>query len=294
MSPPLLAASDLRVDVRGVPALDRLTFATTADRALLLGAPRALFEAASGIVRPSRGTLSLRGVPAAEALASADVASAPRDPAFPADWSVRTYVTWNARLAGLSRGDATPRVNTALERMGLRTFATHALKTAPLALRRATVLAGALATGARVIVLEDPFGGLEDEAAAELAKVTVRALHERDWLLFAARAPLGSALVAAADEALVVSESAVIEQGRPSVLATRSNKYAVDVYGDGEALAVRIKARGASVESLVAGANSARFTLELPEGASTRDLFVCAEEVGAIVVELRPISRAFA
>src|SRR5580704_12086212 len=46
---PLLAASSLRVDVGGSPAVDGLTLATTGDRVLVLGAARALFEAAAGL-----------------------------------------------------------------------------------------------------------------------------------------------------------------------------------------------------------------------------------------------------
>jgi hypothetical protein len=144
-----------------------------------------------------------------------------------------------------------------------------------------------------VIALEDPSPSLDDDAASSLLKVTANALEGRAWILFASRAPLSSPLVAAAGEAIVLSGSTVAERGAPTALATRARRYAVDVQGAGEALAREVSARGAIVESIVATAGSARFVLELPEGGTTRDLFACAAAVGAVVVELRPIARAF-
>jgi hypothetical protein len=181
-----------------------------------------------------------------------------------------------------------------VERLGLRAHASEPLGRATLAVKRATSIAAAFATGARVVVIEDPSPSLEDEAAAALMKVAANALEGRAWILFAARAPLSSPLVASAGEAIVLAGSTVADRGPPALLATRARRYAVDVHGAGEALVRAVKARGASVESVVAVPGSARFVLELPEGGTTRDLFVCAAEVGAVVVELRPIARAFA
>ena len=56
-SVPLLEARGVRIDVEGVPALEGLTFATRGAHALVLGAPRALFRAAIGVVPVVRGEL---------------------------------------------------------------------------------------------------------------------------------------------------------------------------------------------------------------------------------------------
>jgi ABC-2 type transport system ATP-binding protein len=293
VGPALLEANDLRVDVHGVAEVDGLTFTTEHDRVVVVGAGRALFDAAGGVVTPARGVVYVQGRPAAEALAAGHVAAAPRDPALPPKWTPLEYATWSARLAGFARADAAARASAAVERMGMRAQAGVSLGTAPLVVKRATSIAAAFATGARVIVLEDPSPSLGDADAAELAKVTARALEGRAWILFAARAPLASALVASAEEAIVIAGSSVADRGLPAVLATRDRRYAVDAHGAGEALARAVVARGARVESFVASPGSARFVLELPEGATTRDLFACAADVGAVVVELRPIARAF-
>jgi ABC-type multidrug transport system ATPase subunit len=294
VSAPLLEATDLRIDVHGVAAVDGLSFATEHDRVVVIGAPSALLEAACGVVRPVRGSISVQGLASEDALGSGIVAGALLDAPMPAAWTPLAYAQWSARLAGFTRGEAAARAAAAIERLGLRTQAGEPLGRAALAVRRATSIAAAFATGARVIAVEDPTPSLDDHSAAALMKVTARALEGRAWVLFAARAPLSSPLVAAAGEAIVLAGSTVADRGPPSVLATRSRRYAVDVQGAGEALAREVAARGAVVESVVAVPGSARFILELPEGGTTRDLFVCALEVGAVVIELRPIARAFA
>jgi ABC-type multidrug transport system ATPase subunit len=290
----LFEAKDLRIDVHGVAAVDGLSVATGEGRVVLIGAGRALFDAMGGLAQPVRGSLAVQGLPAASALAAGLVASAPADPAFPPTWTPLSYATWSARLAGLGRAEAKASAERALERMGMKGHAGIPLGQALLALKRATSIAAALATGAPMIVLEDPSASLDDATAAELARIVAHALEDRAWVLFASRAPLASALVATAAEAIVLAGSLVADRGAPAVLATRSRRYSVDAQGAGEALARAVAARGAKVESLVAIPGSARFVLELPEGATTRDLFACAVEVGAVVVELCPIARAFA
>jgi ABC-type multidrug transport system ATPase subunit len=204
------------------------------------------------------------------------------------------YAAWSARLAGVGRTEANARAQGALEKLGVRGESRALLRGASQVVRRATSIAAALATGARAIFVEDPTPSLDDDAAASLLTLVERALDGRAWGLFAARAPLTSPLVAAAEEALVFMGGALVEKGAPTALATRERRYAVDAQGAGESLATKVAGRGITVESVVTGPGCARFVVELPEGGTTRDLFACAEEAGAVVVELRPIARAFA
>ncbi len=293
MPPALFQATDLRIDVHGTAAVDGLSVASASERVVVVGAGTPLFDALRGVATPVRGRVEVLGVPAREALAQGLLASAPADPASPAKWTVRTYVTWAARLTGMGFAQAKTNVADALERLTLAEHADAVLSKRPLALRRATSIAAALATGARAILLEDPTASLDDPTAAELGRLVTRALEGRAWVLFASRAPLVSPLVASAGEAIVMNGSAVADRGLPATLATRARRYTVDAQGRGEALARAVAARGATVESLLVLPGSARFVMQLPEGTTTRDLFACAVEVGAVVVELAPIARAF-
>jgi len=256
---------------------------------MILGAPRALFEAASGMLAPARGELSLRGTPSRAALESGYVAGAPLDPPLPPKWTARRYIEWSARLAGHSRAEARSHAAEAIASLELAPACDALLRGAPLAVRRATVVAAAMATRASVIVLEDPTLGLPEEAYRSLSRILVRALRPRPWLLFTARAPLDTPLCLEADEAVVLLGSRIVGQGLPAELAARERTYAVRIAGDAPVFASLAMARGARVE-----ASGGELTLELGDTLSTRDLLELANEARSVIVELRPLARAFA
>ena len=99
-SAPLLSAQAIRIDVDGIPAIDGLSFETTAKRVLVLGASRALFEGAAGIRPISRGTLNIEGLAPHEALKKGALAGAPLDPPLPKEWTPRVAITWAAKMSG--------------------------------------------------------------------------------------------------------------------------------------------------------------------------------------------------
>jgi len=287
--PPLLEAKNVRLDEQGAPQVDGLSLATQGNHVVILGAPRALFEAAAGMRSPTRGELSLLGTGCTDALAARHVAGAPLDPALPPKWTPLRYVEWSARLAGHSRSEARTHATQALQALELTTLANAPLGPAPLAARRATVLAAALATQAQVLAFEDPTPGLPEAAHRALSRILALALRARPWLLFAARAPLDTPLCLEADEAIVLLGSRVVAQGLPSELAARERIYAVRVTGDVPTFATLAMARGARVE-----ASGSELTLDLGESLGTRDLLELANQARSVIVELRPLARAFA
>jgi ABC-type multidrug transport system ATPase subunit len=292
----LLELLDARVDVGGAPALDGLGLRTTGERVLVLGAARALFDAASGVSRLVRGEALVRGRPALAALRAGEVAGAPLDPPLPSAWTPRAYVAWSARLAGRDRATARALADDACERLGMEALADAPLgrlaqdKPAPgaqgLVPRRATVIAAAMATGAPALMLEDPMNGLPDAAARRFGRLLVRALEERAWALFAPRAVLATPLALAAEEAIAISGSRVVAQGDPAEVAGRERTYAITVHGAIEELARAAEARGAKVERA-----PAQLTVDLGDALGTRDLLQMALDVRAVIVELAPISR---
>jgi ABC-type multidrug transport system ATPase subunit len=291
--PPLLSASSLRVDVDGAPALDGLSLDTTGDHVLVLGAARALFEAAAGLRGVRRGELTVSGL-APRAAARADlVACAPLDPPAPPRWTLAQYVTWSARLAGHSRADARRLSQDALERLQLGTSAGSRLGAASLSLRRATVLAAALATGAPALLLDDPLVALPDDTARAMARVVARALSDHRFVVFAGRIALESPLALAADEALVIDRSEVVAQGAPAEIAAAERTLALRVEGDVTAFASAVEGGGGRASVSNGSGPPVHVRVEL--GALTpRDLLRIATEVSAVVVELRPIGRGFA
>lgn len=290
---PLLSASSLRVDVHGVPAIDGLSVTSTAERLLVLGAAAALFEAAAGLRPVARGGLRVEGRVPIDAVRLRVAAGAPLDPPMPARWTVEQYVTWSARLAGHPRGVARDLAGDAMSRMVLGGMARTKLGKAVTSVRRATVLAAALATGATTLLMEDPINGLPAETVPSFARVLARALADRRSILFAGRLPLESPLALAADEAIVVVGSSVAAQGAPAEIAAADRALSIRVVGDVRTFTGALTAAGGRVLDGADGVARSRVSVNLGPLA-TRNLLRIAEASGAVVLELRPLAYAFA
>jgi ABC-type multidrug transport system ATPase subunit len=290
---PLLAATSLRVDVHGVPAIDGLSVTSSGEHVLVLGAASALFEAAAGLRAAARGALRIEGKVPIEAVREGVAAGAPLDPPMPPRWTVGEYVTWSARLAGHSRRLAKDLAGDALSRMALGTTMRAKLGTAVLSVRRATVLAAALATGATTLLVEDPITGLPAESAPQFTRAMVRALAERRTIFFAGRVRLESPVALAADEAIVLFGSHVAAQGAPAEIAAGEHAFVLRMVGDVRAFAAALEAEGAHVLGGADGETPSRVSVDLGPLA-TRDLLRIAAASKAVVLELRPIALAFA
>jgi ABC-type multidrug transport system ATPase subunit len=275
-----------------VPAIDGLSLSSTGTHVLLLGAARALFEAAAGLRPIARGALLVEGLPARAAIRAGVAASAPLDPPMPRAWTVAQYVTWSARLAGHERRTALALATDALERMQVRPLAKEKVASARPEVQRATVIAAALATGAATLLVDDPETGLARETARSLARAATRALDDRCTVLFAARVPLESPLALAADEAVVIDGSHVAAQGAPAEIAASERTLALRVHGDIEAFRRAVEAQGGRTLVGPAAHPPAHVRVELGPLAAS-DLIRIAAESSSVVVELRPLARPF-
>ena len=265
--------------------MDRLTVQTTGLAVALVGAPRALLSALMGLREVSGGTLRIAGMAPAEAVRSAKVAAAPLDVPMPGRWTVTRFVTESARLAG--RGSQA--AHTALEAMQLLGQANVKLAGAAPAVRRATMIASALATGAETLLVEDFSPGLPDEAARALARVFLSAVNGHPWILFAGRLALASPLGMEADEALVFSGSNLLAAGPPAELAGRERTFSVRVSGaKAEVYAERLRERGATVQA----SSVTALTVTMPPELTPRDLVLVAKDTDVVLLELAPLTPA--
>jgi ABC-type Na+ transport system ATPase subunit NatA len=290
---PLLASSSLRVDVAGMPAIDGLTLESTGKAVLVLGAPRALFEAAAGLRVIEHGGLLVAGMSPPSSSRSGVAAAAPLDPPMPPRWTVLQYMSWSARLSGLARAECERAVHEALERLQLFAHRSLRLGKASFAVRRGAVIGAALATRPRVLLVEDPTVGLSGDTEPSFARVVARVMRDQPTLLFAGRVALDSPVALAADEAIVVDGSKVLAQGALTEVAVQSNSFSVWAAGDVESLTKALTASGCRLQSSETSADAARFTVDLGS-LGTCDLLRVAEASSAIVLELRPLTRVFA
>lgn len=289
MNAALLSAKNIRVDVDGIPAIDGLSFETTADRVLVLGAPRALYECAAGIRPLARGELTVEGAAAHDALKRGAVAGAPLDPPLPKEWTPRTAITWAAKMSGQPPRVAAASAEAAIGTLHLESIADAALGSAMLAGRRAVMVAAALATGANALMIDSPLVDLDVESGGFLAGVIAKAIETKRWVVFSGRLPLTSELALAAEEAIVVFGSTVVFRGTPSEVAMFGRRTMLRVAGDVDALYRVLGERGASVEAC----SPELLTVQLPEGLTTLDLVRAAEETNVALLEMHPLSRTF-
>ncbi len=291
---PLLRADGVRIDDAGGPTVEQLVMSTTGSSVAIVGAPRALFEAACGVREVTAGSLLVAGQQPREAIRSGSVASSPVDVPVPARWTLADLAIENARLSGRPRGEAQKRALAAIEAMKLASFAKSRLGVLELSVKRAAMLCAALATGAEVLLVEDFTTGLPDGAARSLAKLFVAACENRRWVLFAGRLALSSPLGLHADEAVLFAGSRLVSMGMPADIASRERTFTLRTSGDAPAFAAKLRERGAQVETPeteVEGSTS-HLTVTMPDDLTTHELVALARASHVIVLELLPMSGA--
>ncbi|MGA2447944.1 MAG: hypothetical protein ABTD50_04625 [Polyangiaceae bacterium] len=288
-----LTSSELRLDVAGVPAIEGLTFATTGQHVLLLGAPRALFDAAAGVHGQARGRLTVGGLLPLAAVRAGLAASAALDPILPSRWTPRQLATWSARLANHSRSIGRELATDAMHRVGLEALADARLGKVPLAAKRTAVLAAALATGATILLVEWSTSGLADLQARALSRIFAKAMTDRHTVVFSERMALDAPLALAADEALVLDRSDVVAQDVPAVIAARTRSMLLRVVGSVDLFVQTLEASGGRTERGRVATHIEHVRVDLGP-LSTSDVFRIATESHAVVFELRPLSGVFA
>lgn len=85
--------------------------------------------------------------------------------------TVRAEVAWGPEHLGLDGAALSERVQSTLDRFGLTVWAEHHPAMLGRGLRRLTALAAVYAMGPRVLVLDEPTGGLDRQLTAELMSI---------------------------------------------------------------------------------------------------------------------------
>ncbi len=288
MGEPVLVADNVRIDSGGAPVVEQLTVKTAGANVVVLGAPGVLFQSCAGLLDVTSGTLRIAGRSPRDGVRAGAIASAPSDGAFPARWTVQQLAHESARLAGHSKRETKHLAMAAIRALQLDALGRTRLGVAEPAVRRAAVLAAALATGAETIIVSDFTKGLPDGAARSLARLFVAACAKRRWILFAGQLSLSSPLGLHADEALLFAGARLVSAGPPAEIATRDRTYSLRTSGDAATFATQLRELGVVVE----GADAHALTVTLPEALSTLELVTMARASKVVVLELLPVSGA--
>ena len=300
--PALLSASEARIAIDGVTAIERLTLESRGDHVAIAGEPRALMAAITGVplADPSAqdgdppgealvvaGSLSIAGHDVAERAHLATIGAAPLDPPLPPAFTAIEYVAWSARLAGSPPRAARDLAEAALARIALADARKKKLNALSWPERRALSLAQAIVMGPDVLVAESPLASLEGAAAAYVMRALLAASEGRRAIVSIARLDEGSAegaLARGASHLVVLAGGEVAVEGAPADLFAASKIVSLLVRTHVEPLRAELAARGIELHG-----GPARFSARLPAGATPRDILVAASAARSAVLELIPV-----
>lgn len=185
-----------------------------------------LLRLVAGVLPLTAGVIRITGVSAGSD-ARRSVGFAPRDPAFPPGFTVREVLAYCARAHARGREGDT-QVTDALEASGLSERATRRAATLPLADGRRLLLAQSLLGGRRIVVLDEPFAGLDAVTRRDLSDRLQRLVVTGGSVLLSSADPVG--LERLADRVLVLRAGRlVVDAPAPALLGGRILEVVLDV-----------------------------------------------------------------
>jgi len=185
-----------------------------------------LFKAIMGFVRPTRGTVSLCGMPVADALKRNSVAYVPQSEDV--DWNFPVLVQdvvmmgrygYMSFLRIPSRQDKR-KVDEALERVGMTAYRTRQIGELSGGQKKRVFLARALAQEGRIILLDEPFTGVDVKTEAAIVDL-LRELRAAGHLMLVSTHNLGS-VPDFCDEVVLLNRK-VLAAGPTATVFTRAN-----------------------------------------------------------------------
>ena len=232
--PPAAVVTDLTVDRGPVRALDSVSLSVPPGEVTVLLGPNGsgkstLLQALLGLVTPSAGSVQLLGSPVRRALRSGRVAAVPQsdrlDDRFPIT-AAEVVMQGRRRFTGAwrrpSAGDRLA-VADALDRVGLSTVSGRRLGELSGGQRRRVLLARCLAQEAELLLLDEPFNGM-DAGSEEVYIDVLRELTASGRTALVSTHHLGTLERLADSVALLngrlVAHGPVAETTTPQILST--------------------------------------------------------------------------
>jgi heme ABC exporter ATP-binding subunit CcmA len=165
----MLLADGLRHDFGAVRALDDVSFTLVPGQTLAVFGPNGagkttLLKVLAGLIRPQAGHARIEGGRRA-------IGWIGHQPQLYAQLTVRENLRFWAALYDVSEGEVGRREEALLSRLGLDAHGDRPVRTLSRGLVQRTAIARALIHDPRVLLLDEPFTGLDRMAAEELRRV---------------------------------------------------------------------------------------------------------------------------
>jgi len=127
-----------------------------------------------GLLRPDRGRIFVAGEPVLDGSSYKDVLGyLPENPSLPEYLTAGEFLVFNARLKGLKHGEVERRVSEASELLGLGRYLDRLIYGLSKGVRQRLAFAAAIVNTPKILVLDEPFNGLDPEAQS-VAKFLMR------------------------------------------------------------------------------------------------------------------------
>lgn len=219
------------------------------ERVVLLGpngsGKSTLLRLAIGLVHPDRGTVRLHGLDPRRARARRGLGYLPEMPPGDPQAPVRELVRLGERGAGVRAGRAQGRADELLGRVGLAGKGRGALRALSRGQRQRAALAAVLTGDPGLLVLDEPFSGLDPESREQIGELL--ASWQEDGRTLVVASHRWGPLEQAADRVVLLQEGSVRWEGSPAELAAAEP-------GGRPALAFRSRAERDRAQTLVAAA----------------------------------------
>ena len=193
------------------------------------------------------------------------------------DMRVRDQLVYFARLAGVAKDEAVRRTDALLERLGVADRAEEPVEKLSLGNQQRVQLAAALVHEPEVLVLDEPFSGLDPLAAASLSEIVQDAARAGRTVLFSShQLDLVEDLC---ESVAVIDRGRLVLEGRVSDLKAQSGQRELRVDVEGEAARRRLEAAdGVRVTS----SDASGLRLALAPGADPLALLDRVREAGTV------------
>ncbi len=185
-----------------------------------------LLTLVAGVVEPSEGKVRIHGAPPDSPEARAAVSYLPDDPVLYDDLSVSEHLEYVGALHALADRDLPGRL---LERLGLGSRGDDIPRTLSRGLRQRAALAVGLCRPFAVLLIDEPFVGLDAAGRRTLVEVITEAREEGATVVVATHEP---SLLATADRCVALADGRVVFDGAPGDLPPELAGSADELHGE--------------------------------------------------------------
>ena len=206
----------------------------------------------TGLIRPTRGTASILGIPAPSPDAMGRVGFLPESPYVYPYLTPREFVTLCGRLNGLSGGRLAGRVEKVLERTGVAYAMDRAVRTMSKGMLQRVGLAAALVHEPELLILDEPMSGLDPVGRKEVRDLIVDEQKAGRTVFFSSH--ILSDVELLCDRLCILKKGEIVVSGKlTDLLGDSGRRFEVTVRGVTDSLVRELASIGVTTRPLGLG-----------------------------------------